>query len=38
MITRLKLKLGQNGTKALVKKYGDALVCVTGTTRPAALG
>jgi hypothetical protein len=28
MITRLKLKPGQNGTKALVKKYGDALVCV----------
>ena len=28
MITRLKLKPGQYGTKALVKKYGDALVCV----------
>lgn len=28
MITRLKLKPGQRGTKALVEKYGDALVCV----------
>jgi hypothetical protein len=28
MITRLKLKPGQHGTKALVEKYGDALVCV----------
>ncbi|SRR6266571_373492 len=28
MITRLKLKPGQYGTKALVEKYGDALVCV----------
>ena len=28
MITRLKLKPGQNGTKALVKKYGEALYCV----------
>jgi hypothetical protein len=28
MITRLKLKPGQKGTKALVEKYGDALVCV----------
>jgi len=28
MITRLKLKPGQKGTKALVKKYGDALLCV----------
>jgi len=27
-ITRLKLKPGQKGTKALVEKYGDALVCV----------
>lgn len=28
MITRLKLKPGQKGTKALVEKYGDALICV----------
>ncbi len=28
MITRLKLKPGQKGTKALAEKYGDALVCV----------
>lgn len=28
VITRLKLKPGQKGTKALVEKYGDALVCV----------
>jgi hypothetical protein len=28
LITRLKLKPGQKGTKALVEKYGDALVCV----------
>jgi len=28
MITRLKLKPGQKGTKALVEKYGEALVCV----------
>ena len=28
MVTRLKLKPGQKGTKALVKEYGDALVCV----------
>lgn len=28
MITRLKLKPGQKGTKALMEKYGDALVCV----------
>ncbi len=28
MKTRLKLKPGQNGTKALVDIYGDALVCV----------
>ena len=28
MITRLKLKPGQKGTKALVEQYGDALVCV----------
>ena len=28
MITRLKLKPGQKGTKALSEKYGDALVCV----------
>lgn len=28
MGTRLKLKPGQKGTKALVEKYGDALVCV----------
>lgn len=28
MITRLKLKPGQKGTKALVEEYGDALVCV----------
>jgi len=27
-ITRLKLKPGQKGTKALVAKYGDDLVCV----------
>ncbi len=28
MKTRLILKPGQKGTKRLVKKYGDALVCV----------
>ena len=28
MITRLKLKPGQKGTKSLVEKYGEALVCV----------
>jgi len=28
VITRLKLKAGQKGTKALVAKYGDDLVCV----------
>jgi hypothetical protein len=28
MITRLKLRPGQKGTKALVEKYGEALVCV----------
>jgi hypothetical protein len=28
MITRLKLKPGQRGTKALVEQYGDALVCI----------
>lgn len=28
MITRLKLKPGQKGTKALHEKYGDDLVCV----------
>jgi hypothetical protein len=28
MITRLKLKPGQNGTKKLVAEYGDALICV----------
>lgn len=28
VITRLKLKPGQKGTKALVEKYGDALICV----------
>jgi len=28
LITRLKLKPGQKGTKALVEKYGDDLVCV----------
>ncbi len=28
MIVRLKLRPGQKGTKALVEKYGDALVCV----------
>ena len=28
MITRLKLKPGQRGTKALAEQYGDALVCV----------
>jgi len=28
MITRLKLKPGQKGTKALVEQYGNALVCV----------
>jgi hypothetical protein len=28
MKTRLTLKPGQPGTKALQKKYGDALVCV----------
>lgn len=28
MITRLKLKPGQKGTKALLEKYGSDLVCV----------
>lgn len=28
METRLRLKPGQNGTKALTRKYGDRLVCV----------
>ena len=28
MITRLKLKPGQKGTKALVEKFGEDLVCV----------
>ena len=28
MITRLKLKPGQRGTKALTEQYGDTLVCV----------
>jgi hypothetical protein len=28
VITRLKLKPGQKGTKALVEKYGDDLVSV----------
>jgi hypothetical protein len=28
VITRLKLKPGQKGTKALVEKYGDELFCV----------
>lgn len=28
METRLHLKPGQNGTKRLVQKYGDRLVCV----------
>ena len=28
MITRLKLKPGQKGTKKLVEKYGDTLICV----------
>lgn len=28
MITRLKLKPGQKGTKALAEKYGDNFVCV----------
>jgi len=28
MITRLKLKPGQRGTKALVEQHGDALVCI----------
>jgi hypothetical protein len=28
LITRLKLKPGQKGTKALVEKYGDDFVCV----------
>ena len=28
MKTRLTLKAGQEGTKRLTKKYGDALVCV----------
>lgn len=28
MITRLKLKPGQKGTKALTEKYGEDLVCV----------
>ncbi len=28
MITRLKLKPGQKGTKKLAAEYGDSLVCV----------
>lgn len=28
MITRLKLKPGQKGTKALAEKYGEDFVCV----------
>lgn len=28
MITRLKLKPGQKGTKKLLEEHGDALVCV----------
>jgi len=28
MITHLKLKPGQKGTKALSEQYGDALICV----------
>jgi len=28
LITRLKLKSGPKGTKALVEKYGEDLVCV----------
>jgi len=28
MITRLKLKPGQRGTKKLVAEHGDSLVCV----------
>ena len=28
MITKATLKPGQNGTKRLVEKYGDRLVCV----------
>ena len=28
MTTRLKLKPGQKGTKRLLEKYGDSLVCV----------
>ena len=28
MKSRLNLKPGQKGTKALVEKYGEALVCV----------
>ena len=28
MKTRVKLKPGQNGTKKLVERFGDALVCV----------
>lgn len=28
MITRLKLKSGQKGTKALTEKYGEDFVCV----------
>jgi hypothetical protein len=28
MITRLKLKPGQKGTKSLLEKFGDSLVCV----------
>jgi hypothetical protein len=28
MITKLKLKPGQKGTKKLAEEYGDALVCV----------
>lgn len=28
METRLNLQPGQNGTKALVKKYGDRLICM----------
>ncbi len=36
MKTRLTLKPGQDGTKSLMKKYGDALVCVRFRYDPIA--
>jgi hypothetical protein len=35
MKTRLTLKPGQDGTKSLMKKYGDALLCVRFRYDPA---